>query len=62
MNWKPIAIVAIGVLVALFIYGCGPEMLCYAQGGEPVANAFGLEWCDADKDGRLSDGDFRLEW
>ena len=52
---------AVAVFIALVAFECGPEVLCIAQGGEPVGNAF-IEWCDMDGDGSLSEPDFRLEW
>ena len=50
------------VVCGLIVYGCGPEAICIAQGGDPAANAFGMEWCELDGDGFPSDGDYRLGW
>ena len=51
------------VILLLFAgYACGPEAICLAQGGSPSSNAFGVEICDVDKDGKLDDDDWRLQW
>lgn len=51
------------VILLLFAgYACGPEAVCIAQGGSPSSNAFGVEICDVDKDGKLGDDDWRLQW
>ena len=52
----------IAILIALFIFECGPEALCVLEGGEPMANAFGMEWCDLDGDRLPSRDEWRLEW
>lgn len=50
-GWAVVCVV--GVLLAFFVYACGPQAVCLAKGGEPASNAFGAEWCDLDKNGRL---------
>ncbi|MYD64957.1 MAG: SHOCT domain-containing protein [Chloroflexi bacterium] len=56
-------LIAAAVAFALFVaYSCGPEAICLGQGGDLAQNAFGMEWCDLDRDGTLSEGDFRLAW
>lgn len=56
-------LIVVAVAFALFVaYSCGPEAICLAQGGDLAQNAFGFEWCDLDRDGSLSEGDFRLAW
>ena len=57
--WLIVAAVAFALFVA---YSCGPEAICLAQNGDLAQNALGVEWCDLDRDGRLSEGDFRLSW
>ena len=56
-------LIVAAIVFALFVaYSCGPEVICLAQNGDLAQNALGLEWCDLDRDGRLSEGDFRLAW
>lgn len=64
MSVRWVAIIAVGVLTALFIYGCGPQLICVAEGGEPVGNALGVEWCDLDGDRFFTPegGDWILGW
>ena len=50
------------ILCGLIVYGCGPEAICIARGGDPAVNAFGMEWCELDGNGRPSGGDYRLGW
>ena len=57
-----ITIAIILVMTGLFVAACGPETLCIAQGGDPVQNMFGVEWCELDGKIGPSDGDFLLDW
>lgn len=57
--------IALGLFFGWFVYvvfSCGPIALCYAEGGEPVTNAFGVEWCEIDGDGFLTERDALLSW
>lgn len=49
-------------VVALYVAACGPETICMVQGGDPVENAFGMEWCELDGNRIPSEGDFSLNW
>lgn len=61
MSNKTAWAIAAVVLGAIFVFACGPDVLCYASGGEPVGNAF-VEWCDVDGDRLLTEDDWRLTW
>lgn len=57
--------ITLAVIVAalvLFVWGCGPETFCLVQGGEPVQNALGMEWCELDDNPLPSGDDFSLNW
>ena len=62
--WTKPKIIIASILAVLIVYGyaCGPETLCLVQGGDPVGNALGAEWCELDGNNIPSDGDFRLNW
>ena len=51
------------VLIVLAVYACGPEAICYIDGGHPAVNGFGMEWCEQDGDSRPGGiNEFHLGW
>lgn len=62
--WTRPKIIMASIVAVLAVYGyaCGPETICVVQGGEPVSNALGVEWCELDGNDYPSEGDFRLQW
>ena len=55
-------IAVVAVLTALILWQCGPAAICTVQGGKPVGNALGAEWCELDGNNLPSEGDYSLRW